>query len=483
MTTTIPETIEGLPNLSGWEGDVRRMTARKTSGAAARSPFRVNDISSAFGIALHMHQPLILDEGDLRTARVVGNLEFMMERKHVHGFHDAPAYLGCYSRIADFIRELVDAGRRPRIMLDYSGQLLFGLRQMGRGDVLENLNSVTTTERYRDAVEWLGTLWGHAVVPSTPIPDVRLHILAWQHQFAAVFGGEALSRVRGFSLPEMNLPNHPDVSYELVRALREAGYHWVLVQEHSVEELDGRPLGEKFLPRLLVTRNSRGETARITALIKTQGSDTKLVGHMQPLSEARGQSPRTRNGKRMPPLVAQISDGENGGVIMNEFPDHYKRAWHELGTQGVVGLNGTEYLDLLAQAGVSEEHFEPIQPLHQRALWSRIPGTPTPEAVARAIEEAKKADHRFHMEGGSWTNDLSWVKGYDSVLDPIRALSARFHQVAGQADPRSHAYRNALFHLLMAETSCYRYWGQGRFTEIAKEICRRGNDILENDFS
>jgi hypothetical protein len=103
--------------------------------------------------------------------------------------------------------------------------------------------------------------------------------------------------------------------------------------------------------------------------------------------------------------------------------------------------------------------------------------------VARAIEEAKKADHRFHMEGGSWTNDLSWVKGYDSVLDPIRALSARFHQVAGQADPRSHAYRNALFHLLMAETSCYRYWGQGRFTEIAKEICRRGNDILENDFS
>ena len=38
----------------------------------------------------------------------------------------------CYGRMADFVRELVDSGRRPRIMLDYSGCLLFGLRQMGR---------------------------------------------------------------------------------------------------------------------------------------------------------------------------------------------------------------------------------------------------------------------------------------------------------------------------------------------------------------
>jgi len=483
MTMTIPETIEGVPNLSGWEDDVRRATAGRAPVTLGRTPFRVNEVTSAFGIALHMHQPLILDEGELRTAKVVGNLEFMMERKHVHGFHDAPAYLSCYSRIADFIRDLVDAGRHPRIMLDYSGELLFGLRQMGRGDVLENLKSVTTNDRYRGAVEWLGTLWGHAVVPSTPVPDVQLHLRAWQHQFAATFGWEALSRVRGFSLPEMNLPNHPDVSYELVRALRDAGYQWLLVQEHTVEELDGRQLGERFLPRRLVARNSRGDTAQITALIKTQGSDTKLVGHMQPLSEARGQAPRSRNGKRLPPLVAQISDGENGGVIMNEFPGHYKGTWSSLGTQGVVGLNGTEYLELLSQAGVGEDDFEPIQPLHQHALWSRVPGTPSPEAVARAMEEARKADHRFHMEGGSWTSDLSWVRGYESVLDPIRALSARFHQVAGRADRRSLAYRNALYHLLMAETSCYRYWGQGRFTEIAKEICRRGNDILQHDFS
>jgi hypothetical protein len=87
------------------------------------------------------------------------------------------------------------------------------------------------------------------------------------------------------------------------------------------------------------------------------------------------------------------------------------------------------------------------------------------------------------MEGGSWTNDLSWVRGYESVLDPIRTLSAKFHEVTGgrAADTRSHAYRNALFHLLVAETSCYRYWGQGRFTDYAREFCRRGMEILKRD--
>jgi hypothetical protein len=484
MIEAIPDVIENLPNICGWEREIGEAVRRRDPVPAGRSPMTLDRINSAFGIALHMHQPLILDDGDLGSAPVIGNLEYMMARRHVHGCHDAPAFLSCYSRIADFIRELVDAGRRPRIMLDYSGELLFGLGQMGRKDVLDNLKSVTVADRYRSSVEWLGTLWGHAVVPSTPVPDIPLHIQAWQHQFAALFGGEALSRVRGFSLPEMNLPNHPDVAYELIRALREAGYEWMLVQEHTVEELDGRPLKERFLPRKLVAHSSRGKTAEITAILKTQGSDTKLVGHMQPLSEARSLAPRTEGGRRVPPFVAQISDGENGGVMMNEFPDHYRRVWHELGTEGVVGLNGTEYLDLLAREGLTADDFEPIQPLHQHAIWSRVRGVSSPERVEEAMQAARKADHRFHMEGGSWTNDLSWVRGYESVLDPIRTLSAKFHEVAGgrPADTRSHAYRNALFHLLVAETSCYRYWGQGRFTDYAREFCRRGMEILKRDF-
>jgi hypothetical protein len=316
------------------------------------------------------------------------------------------------------------------------------------------------------------------------VPDLVLHVRAWQHHFAAIFGWEALERVRGFSPPEMNLPNHPDVCFEYLKALRDCGYQWLAVQEHTVEELDGQGLRERYLPRRLVARNSCGDEVSLTALVKTQGSDTKLIGQMQPFYEAKGLQPRELAGRRLPPLALQISDGENGGVMMNEFPAAYKRVWPEIGTQGVVGLNGTEYLELLGAAGLSAGDFAPIQPLHQNAIWKRVGSKPSPDAVAKAIEEARRSDHRFNMEGGSWTNNLSWVRGYERVLDPMNQLSALFHQkLDGRTvDHRGHAYRNALYHNLVAQTSCYRYWGAGLWTEYAREICRRGTDILQHDF-
>jgi hypothetical protein len=156
-----------------------------------------------------------------------------------------------------------------------------------------------------------------------------------------------------------------------------------------------------------------------------------------------------------------------------------------MGTEGTVGINGTEYLDLLSAAGISERDFAPIQPIHQDSIWKRVGSHPTPESVERAIADARKSDYRFHMEGGSWTNNLSWVTSYANVLDPMNDLSRRFHEkVNGRAiDRNSQRYRNALLHLLVSQTSCYRYWGQGRWTEYAKEIIRRGNDILSCDFS
>jgi hypothetical protein len=400
--------------------------------------------------------------------------------------HDAPVFAHCYQRMADLVRELVEAGKHPRVMLDYSGELLFGLRQMGRGDILDALRTLTTDARLVPSVEWLGTMWGHAVVSSTPVPDVPLHLGAWQHQFAAVFGFEALGRVRGFSPPEMHLPNHPDVCFAYLKALRDHGYRWLLVQEHTVEELDGRPLRERYLPRRLVARSSHGEEVSLTALVKTQGSDTKLVGQMQPVSEARSLAVREIAGRRVPPLVVQISDGENGGVMMNEFPDAYRRAFGHLGTEGVVGVNGSEYLELLAQHGLSEGDFAPIQPLHQHQIWQRLGGASgigavTSERVEAAIEDAKRASPGFSMEGGSWTSDLDWVRGYQDVLNPMHAASAHFHATFDgdhAVDHRGRAYREALFHLLACETSCYRYWGLGRWTDYGRELCRRAGAAL-----
>jgi hypothetical protein len=361
--------------------------------------------------------------------------------------------------------------------------LLHGLRTMGLNDVIESLQRITCDPAYRRGVEWLATAWGHAVAPSTPVQDFRQHVRAWQHHFAAIFGLEALSRVRGFSPSEMALPNQPDVAYEFVRTLKDCGFRWVLVQEHSVERVeDGGPVREPHLPHLLVARNSEGKTQTITAIVKTQGSDTKLVAQMQPYYEAKGLNRAQVAGKSIPPVCAQIADGENGGVMMNEFPSKFMEVMREASGSDTPPMNVTEYLEYLDTLGIQEQDFPRIEPVMQKRIWDRFQGRSAGEELEKVIEELKRQDNRFHMEGGSWTNNLSWVRGYGNVLGPIEHVSALFAEKTLGVDPSQHRYRNALYYLLMTQTSCFRYWGTGVWTDYARELCRRATAILEHDF-
>ena len=55
----------------------------------------------------------------------------------------------------------------------------------------------------------------------------------------------------------------------------------------------------------------------------------------------------------MPPLVTQIADGENGGVMMNEFPPKYFEVVREASGSDVPLMNATEYLEHLFASGVA----------------------------------------------------------------------------------------------------------------------------------
>ena len=483
-----PEYIDGVPNISGAEEELARVIDEHRDRPVFLPESRIDfgSIRAAFANALHMHQPLIPAGGDdLHTAEIISNLQYMMEHPDIGDNHNASVFNWCYKRMGEFIPELVNEGREPRIMLEYSGTLLHGLRKMGLDETIDSLKTITCDPQYRRCAEWLGAPWGHAVAPSTPVHDFRLHVRAWQHHFAAIFGTEALARVRGFSPSEMALPNHPDIAYEFVRTLKDCGYQWVLVQEHTVERPeDSHNPHQPHLPHRLVCTNSKGETASIIAIVKTQGSDTKLVAQMQPAYEARSLSRQTLAGHEVPPLVTQIADGENGGVMMNEFPPKYLEVMRECSGSDVPAMNATEYLEHLAAMGITEEDFPVVQPLFHKKIWEHMQPGDGPERLAKVIEELGKEDHRFHMEGGSWTNDLSWVRGYDNVLKPMEEASSHFYETVIKPgvpsdDPR---YRNALFHLLAAETSCYRYWGEGLWTDYGREICRRVDAILDNDF-
>ncbi|MBB1077613.1 glycosyl hydrolase family 57 [Rhodoferax sp. 4810] len=482
--------IESLPNICGNEAAVAAAMAAGKSKPVAPSgagAINFNTIRAATAIALHQHQPLIpAGGGDLQTAAIISNLKHMMDNQHIGDNHNAPTFVWCYKRMGEFIPQLIHEGKSPRVMLEYSGTLLYGLRAMGEDHVIEALKSVTCNPDYRWAVEWLGMPWGHAVAPSTPIQDYRLHVQAFQHHFAGIFGLDALERVRGFSPSEMALPNHPDVAYEFVKTLVDCGYQWVLLQEHSVEQVEnGWHPQRPHLPHRLVCTNSAGETASIIAILKTQGSDTKLVAQMQPWYEAQSLERWELAGKRVPPLVTQIADGENGGVMMNEFPPKFFEAVRGGSGTDTPLMNGSEYLEQLFAMGIKDTDFTAIRPIHQGKIWERMQPGDGPEKLAKIIAELKQSDHRFHMDGGSWTNDLSWVKGYDNVLGPMEESSSLFNEKVlkkvGLKTNDPH-YRNALFHLMASQTSCYRYWGQGLWTDYGREICRRAMDIINYDF-
>ena len=471
--------IENLPNIYAQDNEL--YPPKKGRLYSSCSNINFNKVKSAFGIALHMHQPTIpASGGDLHHAQLISNLQYMFDNQGIGDNHNASVFFWCYHRLAQIIPDLVSQGKSPRVMLDYSGNLLWGLRQINGGQALDNLKKITCDKFYYPYVEWLGTMWSHSVVTSTPVPDIKLHMMAFRHHFASIFGKEAEGRIKGFSAPEMHLPIHPDVCFEYVKALKECGYEWLMVQEHTIENLNGHSIRNPHLPHKLVAKNSLGQIQEITVLIKTQGSDTKLVAQMQPVSEAQGLSRKDYCGKSIPPFVCQIGDGENGGVMMNEFSPMYIQSIQSLSTQGTVALNGSEYLEFLQDVGLKPADFTPVQPIFQHRIWEKVKKF-EPQAANKAIQELQKKDSSFNLDKGSWTSDRDWVKGYDQVLSPINQLSAAFHEKFDQpnADRNSRSYKEALLYLLLSQTSCFRYWGQGVWTDYARELCRRGIEAVD----
>ena len=111
-----------------------------------------------------------------------------------------------------------------------------------------------------------------------------------------------------------------------------------------------------------------------------------------------------------------------------------------------------------------------MQPLFQHRVWERFEPGEGPERLAAVIGELRAGDNRLNLEGGSWTNDISWMRGYGNVLTPMERASALFgkHLLASGVPASDPRYRRALFDLLAYETSCYRYWGQGIWTDLRR---------------
>lgn len=103
----------------------------------SRTPLALESICSVFIYAMQMHQPTI-PAGAL--GELIGHLQYMFEHPGEGENHIAEAFASCYRRMADLLPQLNVEGCDPRIMLDYSGNLLWGFEQKGRKDILEALH-------------------------------------------------------------------------------------------------------------------------------------------------------------------------------------------------------------------------------------------------------------------------------------------------------------------------------------------------------
>ena len=62
-------------------------------------------------------------------------------------------------------------------------------------------------------------------------------------------------------------------------------------------------------------------------------------------------------------------------------------------------VNVTEYLEYLFALGLREQDLPTVQPICQKRIWDRFKPGEGADRLAKVIEQLKKEDHRFHMEG------------------------------------------------------------------------------------
>ena len=116
-----------LPPICGHELPINELVNRKKDKRQSNLNSNIENFNSAFACALHMHQPTI-PAG--KNGELISHLQYMFENITEGDNHNAEPFAECYKRLAKIIPGLINEGYDPKIMLDYSGNLLWGIKQM-----------------------------------------------------------------------------------------------------------------------------------------------------------------------------------------------------------------------------------------------------------------------------------------------------------------------------------------------------------------
>ncbi|MBK1718398.1 glycoside hydrolase family 57 [Thiocystis violacea] len=348
-----------------------------------------------------------------------GNLRLLIEINP----WEAEEIVRCYERTVRYAEQYKDVAR---LHVGFSGVLL---EQFLDPDIVDRYRHIVDIPdmlaRYREAdnIELIGMGYYHPIFPLIPRADWLEQLERGRAMMERVFGRSP----RGFWPPEMAF------SMEMIPALAQAGYDYVVVDGVHVRPEDG--LNDIFRPYIACH-----DGVCITVVPRDRDVSNAQESGLNPrwfqdeVSWRASVSPRPDEAR----LITTWSDGENGGWF---------RQIHE--PAGFFGHFFTPYMDQCRSGGY------PITPVTLGAYL----------AQTRPLARARVQTGAWNV-GSTSGEDLSQWSGSQSqrqAVAEVRSLSDRYwricrdhpdiYRVAGEPMVRARQQ------ILEAETSCFLFWG------------------------
>lgn len=385
----------------------------------SESDHREDPAEIRHALGLHMHQP-------------PGNLRLLIEENE----WEAQQIIRCYERVPRYAGRYRDTAR---IHVGFSGILL---EQLLSKDIVDRYRQFVDIpamiDSYREAenIELIGMGFYHPIFPLIPREDWRDHLMSGKQIVEEVFGREP----RGFWPPEMAF------DMEMVVALAEAGYEYVVVDGVHVQPEEGTESLDPYRPYF--ARRDGSEIIviprdRDISNAQESGMDAGwFVGEVVRKVESTPGSGPTR-------LVTTWSDGENGG-------------W---------------FRQMAEEAGFFGHFFAPYV---ERVRSGESPVRPV--LISEFLEHHRPAANA-HVQTGAW--NVADTSGYDfsqwagsetqrKALEKIFEVSRRYWEL-DRSDLSLEA-RNALGearHLILeSETSCFLFWGDSWVPQLYERTGR-----------
>ncbi len=372
---------------------------------------------------LHMHQPLVFIGEKLES-----NLKKMLLSKDSKESWDAKLIARAYKNPATYVEKL--SNYNPKLVLDFSGILLESLNQLS--DLLEDVyvgnekvgNIIEAYKRvlnkYPNSIEFAGSSYSHCYFPVTPERDWRWQIEEWQNVFSSIFGKNRLKKVKGFWLPEMGVPSYGDKLAKLIKILKDFGYEWLILPIFAVKDYHKLSYEQK-ISLVVKPHKVKINDQEITVVFSTpyyfidqQAGVSASYIYEQCLKAS-------EFSKDKPALVITASDGENGNVMMNEFfPQTFTEFHTKIKDDKVSSMLISEFL---------EEFYK----------------------------EEKLGEVELSLIGASWVGGHErWIWG-----EKRAAIAKKIDEISKIVNERvkDKDFKELLKLLLIAETSCYVYWG------------------------